>query len=352
MTDTFALSVEKAAQSRLSEVDFSNLKFGKHHTDHMLVADYADGQWQQVRILPYGPLPMDPAMSAIHYGQSIFEGMKAYKSAAGEVQIFRPWANHQRLNASAARMMMPAMPEDLFMEALSELLRQDAAWVPDSPGSSLYIRPCMFATDAFVGVRPSDTYRFLIFCSPVGPYYAEPLKVKIETEYMRAAQGGVGFAKCAGNYAAAMLPTKLAADQGYHQVLWTDAHDHRYFEESGTMNVMFVVDGTLLTPDTGDTVLRGVTRDSIITLARSWGMPVETRRVSIDEIMRAQQEGRLQEAFGTGTAAVVSPIAIIGYQGQDYALPATTPIADRLKTELEAIRTGRQADVHGWMLKV
>jgi len=353
-TETLNIEIQQLAQSRLHEVDFDNLVFGKHHADHMFVADYANGEWQNLRVVPYGHLSLSPATAALHYGQSIFEGMKAYKNEADEVLLFRPLDNLRRLNRSAERMCMPTLPEEIFMAGLETLLRIDAAWVPTKEDCSLYVRPYMFATDPYIGVRPSDTYSFIIFTSPVGKYYAKPPKVKIETQYIRAAEGGVGGAKCAGNYAASLQPAKLAQEQGYDQLIWTDARDHAYIEESGTMNVMFSIDGKLITPAISDTILNGVTRKSIVEIARYWDVPVEERRVSVQEIVEAMQKGTLEAAFGAGTAVVVSPFAAIAYDGIEYQLPdiSENSFAMRAKAFLTDIRTGHTADPFGWVVKI
>ncbi len=349
------IEFRKTERSRIQEVDFNNLPFGKHFSDHMFVADFVDGQWQNGQILPFDNFTLSPALSSLHYGQSIFEGMKAYKNEEGEVLMFRPLDNFKRMNESAKRMCMATLTEEVFMGGLEALLRVDADWVPSTPGSSLYIRPYLFATDTFLGVAPSKTYRFCIFTCPVGTYYAKPPKVKVETEYIRAAAGGVGYAKCAGNYAGSMYPTMLAQQAGYDQILWTDAKEHKYFEESGTMNVMFVIDGKLVTPAVSDTILKGITRDSILQIARQLGIEVDERRVSVEEVISGIESGRLTEAFGAGTAVVVSPFSVIGYQGKDYMLaehPAEKSIAVRIKNYLTDIRTGKVDDTFGWVYKV
>jgi branched-chain amino acid aminotransferase len=317
----------------------------------MLMADYADGAWKQPEIMPYGNISISPALSALHYGQSVFEGMKAYKMADGRIGIFRPDANYERFRVSCERMCMPAVTEEIFLDGLDELIKLDHNWVPSAEGSSLYLRPFMYATDPYVGIKPSDNYTFCIFTCPVNAYYTEPLKVKIETHYSRSAAGGTGSAKTAGNYAAALLPAKKAAMMGYHQVLWTDAKEHAYFEESGTMNVMFVVDGKLITPALTDSILAGVTRDTIITLAKEYGMPVEERKVSVAEIIDAIHSGNLTDAFGAGTAAVIAPIAVIGDEKQDYNLPDvnTREFSNRVREHLSGIRMGTMPDTHGWM---
>ncbi|TDN38361.1 branched-chain amino acid aminotransferase [Hymenobacter sp. UV11] len=354
MLDTLTIDVHRATTSRLGELDLANLEFGKLFADHMLSVEYIGGEWQQPRVVPYGPLAVSPANSALHYGQAIFEGMKAYRQADGGVGLFRPLDNWRRLNASAERMAMPTLPEEIFMQGLRELVKLDAAWVPGAAGSSLYIRPFMFATDGFLGVRPSNTYHFGIISCPVASFFTKPVRVRFEQQYVRAAPGGAGYAKNAGNYGAAMLPSKLAQEQGYHQLIWTDASEHQYVEESGAMNVMFVIDGTLITPALSTSILDGITRRSVLELARNWGMPVEERRVSSREIVAAIQEGRLTEAFGVGTAATVATIATIGHEGHDYDLPALTDsaFARRVGAALEAIRTGHAPDPHGWLVTV
>jgi branched-chain amino acid aminotransferase len=354
MISTQTIDIQKTAKSRLTEVDFEKLEFGQTFSDHMLVADYAHGEWQAPSIVPFGDFSLSPANPALHYGQALFEGLKAYKNEAGEISIFRPEANLRRLNISADRLCMPAFPEEVFIEGLKELLRLDTDWIPVTPGSSLYIRPFMFATGEFLGVRPSDTYRFAIITCPVNAYYSMPLRVKVEETFARSVEGGFGFAKAAGNYAGSLYPAKKAAEEGYHQLLWTDGKTHEYFEESGTMNLMFVMNDTLITPALSTSILAGVTRDTIIQIAKDKGIPVEERKVSVAEVMEAVQNGKLQEAFGCGTAAVISQIVTIGYRGTDYELP---PVAERkyspaLGQELNDIRTGKVADVHGWVLKV
>jgi len=354
-TDLLNIELRKAERSRLAEVDFNNLPFGKHFADHMFVADFVDGQWQNLQVVPFDNFTLNPALSALHYGQSIFEGMKAYKSEAGEVLLFRPLENFKRMNESAKRMCMATLTEEVFMGGLEALLRVDADWVPNTEGSSLYIRPYMFATDTYLGVAPSKTYRFCIFTCPVGSYYTNPPKLKIETEFIRSAPGGVGYTKCAGNYAGSMYPTLLAQQAGYDQLMWTDATEHKYIEESGTMNIMFFMDGKLVTPAVSDSILKGVTRDSIVQVARNWGIEVEERKVSVAEMIEGIEDGRLVEAFGAGTAVVVSPYAVIGYNGKDYMLNELTEeesFAKRVYNYLNDLRTGRTEDSFGWMHKI
>ncbi|MBL7896667.1 MAG: branched-chain amino acid aminotransferase [Bacteroidia bacterium] len=354
MTSTEPIKIQKIAKSRVGEYDVNNVPFGKVFSDHMFVAEYKDGKWHQGAIMPYQDVPMSLALSALHYGQAIFEGMKAYKTSSGEINLFRPLDNFKRLNISAVRMAMPEVPEEIFMGGLNELLKLDKAWVPDSETGSLYIRPFMIATDEAIGVKASDTYKFIIITCPAGKYYSEPIKVMVETNYFRAVEGGVGFTKCAGNYGRSLFPTKLAQQKGYQQVIWTDAKTHSYVEESGTMNLMFVIDNILITPATSDTILAGVTRDSVIQLARDWGMMVEERKVSIKEIFDAHKNGKLQEAFGVGTAATIAHIVTIGFEGKDYELP---PIEQRkfspkIDQALRDIRKGRVEDKFRWIIKV
>ncbi|MFD3002534.1 branched-chain amino acid aminotransferase [Pontibacter toksunensis] len=352
--DTLTIATERVKQSRISEVDFDNLQFGKTFSDHMFVVDYKNGEWQNPQVLPYGNMSLSPATSSLHYGQALFEGMKAYRDQNGDILLFRPLANHKRLNSSAERLCMPELPEDLFMQGLSQLLRVDADWVPSKEGSSLYIRPLMFATDSFIGVRPSLTYRFLIITCPVGKYYDKPVTVAVEPHYVRSAEGGAGYAKAAGNYAAALLPAKKMQEKGYDQLIWTDAREHKYIEESGTMNVMFVIDGVLVTPSLSTSILHGVTRDSVLQVAKDLGYTVEERRVSVDEVIAAHKAGKLSEAFGTGTAAIISQIALIHHEGQDYELPAVEgrEISNKVAAELNRIRTGQVPDTHNWVYKI
>jgi branched-chain amino acid aminotransferase len=350
MTLTDSISVERVKQSRLSEIDFNNLGFGNHISDHMLVADYKDGRWHEAKIMPYANMMMSPAMLSLHYGQSVFEGMKAFKNSEGVITIFRPERHHKRLNRSLERMCMPLVSEEFFVNSLSALIEVDADWIPTNEGSSLYLRPFVFASEAKLGVKVADEYKFIIMTSPVGPYFSKPVKVKVEEQFVRAAEGGTGFAKCAGNYGGAFYPTMLAQKQGYDQVLWTDAKDHAYIDESGAMNVMFVLNGKLVTPKLSTSLLDGVTRDSILTLASSLGIEKEERRVSVAEIEEAFKNGTITEAFGVGTAAVVSQIAVISIHGKDYSLPAidNSSFQLRVKKKLNDIRMGVEADAHGW----
>lgn len=347
--DNFSILVEPVKQSRLSEVDFSNLKFGHILSDHMLVADYEDGEWKEVKIVPYANLTVSPSISALHYGQSIFEGIKGYKFSDGTVSIFRPDQNWLRFNKSALRLQMPEVPESIFLGGLKKLLDIDRDWVPSSQGSSLYIRPFMFATEAALGVHPSSSYKFVIITSPVGSYYNKPLKLKVETHFTRAAAGGVGFSKNAGNYALSLHPTQLANDEGFDQLMWTDAKEHKYIEEAGTANLIFRIGDKIITPH-GETILHGITRRTIIELAEKWGYQAEQRKVSVQELIDGVKDGTVSEAFAAGTAATVTPISTIGYEGKIYELPPVEgrEFSDRVLKYLNELRYGEIDDKFGW----
>ncbi len=336
--------------SRISETDFDNIPFGRVFSDHMFSMEYRDGKWEKGKILPFQNLSMNPASSVIHYGQSIFEGMKAFRQADGNISLFRPMKNVERFNLSAERMCMPKVDESTFMKALHQLIHLDAGWVPNDPQGALYVRPFMYAIDEYIGVKPSESYRFMIFTCPVGKYYTGDVKVKIETKYARSMQGGTGFAKSAGNYAGALYPAKLAQEQGYQQLIWTDAKEHKYIEESGTMNVMFKSGNTLITPPASETILKGITRDSVLTLARKWGYDVQERPVEFREILGLAQEGKLDEAFGVGTAATIAPITVIGYDGKDYNLPGAEhrEFGPRVAKALDDIKRGNIEDTFDW----
>jgi branched-chain amino acid aminotransferase len=350
----YEIKIEKAKSSRIDEVDFHNIPFGKIFADHMLICDYKEGKWHEANILPFQSIPFSPATAALHYGQEIFEGMKAYKNADGKAMIFRPEMNYRRFNKSALRMCMPELSEGLFIDGLKQLIALDQSWIPTEEGSSLYIRPFMIATDEFVGIRPSESYKFIIFSSPVAKYYPEPIKVKIEEKYTRAAHGGTGAAKNAGNYGASLYPTAIAMQEGYKQLLWTDDIEHKWIEESGTMNVFFIIGDTAITPALDGNILDGVTRNSVITLLRDKGLTVEERLVSVDEIVEAHRAGTLFEAFGTGTAATIAHITDIGYKGEDLRLPevAQRKYSPWLLEEMEGIKRGRNVDRYNWMTMV
>lgn len=354
MTETEIIDITKTKHSRLSEVDFDNLVFGKQYSDHMFIADFDGKQWGELRIVPYQNMSMSPAMCALHYGQAIFEGLKAHRGKQGETLVFRPDQNLERFNRSALRMAMPEIPEEIYFEGMNQLLSLDSKWVPKQKGASLYIRPFMFATDEFIGLKASQTYRFIIFTCPVGVYYSQPVKVKIETEFTRAAQGGVGAAKTAGNYAASLYPTELAKKQGYDQIIWTDGREHKYIEEAGSMNVMFLINDTLITPKSNDTILAGITRRSVVDIVRDWGFKVEERQVSLAEVISAIENKTLKEAFGIGTAATISPIEVIAYDGIDYQLPKAKDriIEKRILEELDGIKRGKIEDTRNWIYKI
>ncbi len=354
MTDTLDIQITETQSSKLSQIDFNKLAFGKTFSDHMFVADYENGEWKNFQIIPYQELSISPANAALHYAQSIFEGLKAHRNADGDILIFRPEENAKRLQRSAIRMCMPPVPTELFMEAIDQLIKLDQKWVPSETGTSLYIRPFQFATDPFIGVRPSETYKFIVLTGPVGGYYSEPVKVKIEKHFTRAVRGGVGAAKTAGNYAASLYPAKKAQEQGYHQLVWTDGQTHEFIEESGTMNIMFIVDGKLITPPTSDSILEGITRESALTLARDWGLDVEERPIKVTELIDAIEKGTLTEAFGIGTAATVSHIRTIGYEDMDYELPPieSRKISNRILEALTQIKMGQSEDKFGWIRKI
>lgn len=348
------IQITRTQNSRLSTLDFNNLPFGRVFTDHMFVADYEGGEWVNPRIEPFAPFEMHPASMVLHYGQSIFEGMKATKNQEGHPMLLRPEMHLHRINASAARMCMPAFPEDLFLDALHALVGLEADWIPSGEESALYLRPFMFSTDEFIGVRPSDTYKFIIFTCPVGPYYSKPVRLLAETQYIRAGKGGTGEAKSAGNYAASLLPAQNALKQGFDQVMWLEGPEFKNVQESGTMNIFFVIDNVVVTPYTDGTILRGITRDCFLHILRDKGIPVEERTITIDEVVAAHAAGKLQECFGAGTAAVVSHVSEISYNGHLMTLPAVEErkIGNMLKSEIAGLRTGRIADTRGWLVPV
>ncbi|RYG48219.1 MAG: branched-chain amino acid aminotransferase [Chitinophagaceae bacterium] len=347
-------NITRVERSKLKDINLENIPFGRYFTDHMLEVDYEDGEWKTVEIKPYQPLLMAPSVAALHYGQAIFEGIKAYKDEAGNAAIFRPHDNFKRFNISAERMQMPVVPEEIFMEGMRVLLEMDQNWIPSQADHSLYIRPFMFSSDEMIGVRPSEKYKFMIILSPTGPYYATPMRIYVEEQYVRAVAGGIGYVKAAGNYGAAMYATAEAKKKGYDQVLWTDAFEHKYVQECGTMNVFFIIGNKAVTPglETG-TILAGVTRDSVITMLKEKGIEVEERRIAIDEIIEAHKAGHLKEVFGTGTAATISLIKELRYK--DYVMEFdinSWKITNEIKTGLNDIRYGRAKDTHGWMYKI
>lgn len=346
------IKITSSKSSRLGEIDFDNLPFGRIFSDHMFICDYIDGQWQDARIVPFQDFSMHPATMTLHYGQAIFEGMKASKNKDGKAMLFRPELHAKRMNNSARRICMPEFPEELFLEAIHQLVSLDQAWIPPNEGSAMYIRPTMIATDEFIGVKPSKTYRFFIFTCPVGPYYSAPVKLLAETKYVRAVEGGTGFAKFAGNYGGALLPAKLAQEKGYDQVLWLDAKEFKYIQECGTMNIAFVIDGKVVTPSLYSTILDGITRRSALQILRDNGYDVEERDITIQEVEEAFRNGKLQEAFGIGTAAVISHVSVIAHGDNVMELP---PISERkvgkfIKKMIDGLRYGTVEDKHGWIV--
>jgi len=347
-------NITRVERSKLHSMALENIPFGKYFTDHMLEVDYEDGDWKTVEIKPYQPLLLSPSLAAIHYGQSIFEGVKAYKNIQGEASIFRPFENFKRFNISAERMEMPRISEEIFIEGMKGLVRLDANWIPNKPDHSLYIRPFMFSSDEMIGVKPSAKYKFMIILSPTGPYYSSPMRIYVEEKYVRAVEGGVGYAKNAGNYGAAMYPTAEAKRKGYDQVLWMDAFEHKYVQECGTMNIFFIIGNKAITPDLkSGTILSGVTRESVIQLLQEKGLIVEERSLSIDEIVSAFKEGNLLEVFGTGTAATISMIKELKYK--DFVMNFDVEkweIVPAIKTRMSAIKEGREDDKYNWLVKL
>ncbi|WP_247651836.1 branched-chain amino acid aminotransferase [Chitinophaga eiseniae] len=344
------IKVTKTTKSRLSEVDFNNLAFGKMYADHMLVADFDGKEWKNAAILPFQNLSVSPSNAAWHYGQAIFEGIKAYKDPQGSPMIFRPYDNYKRFNTSAERMGMPEVPEWLFIGGLDLLIDMDRDWVPTGKGCSLYLRPFMIAADEFIGVRPSDTYKFVVINSPSGAYFNKPIKLLVQDKYVRAFPGGVGFAKAAGNYGGTMYPTMQARKQGYDQILWVDGYEHKYLQECGTMNVFAIIGNTAITPDlTQGTILEGVTRASVMDILRDMGLQVEERPISIDEVVTAYKNGTLREVFGTGTASSVAYVEQLDYLGTHIKLDTSKyDIGAEVIQRLDDIRTGRTADTRHW----
>jgi branched-chain amino acid aminotransferase len=354
MMTTAGITVSKAETSKLNSLELENIPFGKYFSDHMLEADFENGEWKIAEIKPYQPLLVSPSNAAWHYGQAIFEGIKAFKHENGDAFIFRPHDNFKRFNISAERMQMPPVPEYIFMEGMRKLIELDKSWIPQRKDHSLYIRPFMIATDEVIGVRPSENYKFMIILSPTGPYYSAPMRIYVEEHYVRAVPGGVGYAKAAGNYAGAMMATAEAKKKGYDQVLWTDAAEHKYLQEFGVMNGFVIIGNTAITPDLKEgTILAGVTRDSVMQLLRDMGLTVEERPISIDEVIAAYKAGTLKEVFGTGTAATISVIKELRYK--DYQMFFDTEnfeVSTEVKRRLTAIREGKEADVFEWLYKI
>lgn len=348
------IKVTKTNESKLSQLDWNNLPFGKNFSDHMFVADYINGEWTNLEIIPYQNISISPANAALHYGQSIFEGVKAYRLANGDGAIFRLEDNFKRFNRSAERLMMPEVPAEVFVEGTKQLVALDQDWIPNKENHSLYIRPFMFAMDEVIGVKPSDSYKFMVLLSPTGPYYPKPMRIYVEEQYVRAVPGGVGYTKVAGNYASSLYAAKVAKDKGFDQVLWMDAIEHKYVQEMGTMNAFFIIGNKAITPGLEDgTILEGVTRNSVIQILKEIGLTVEERNLSIDEIMDAYKSGELKEAFGTGTAATISRIQELVHG--DFSMTFDCDkweVSPEVTKRIDDIRYGRVADRFNWLVTV
>lgn len=353
MSSKSNLVIEKNKQSHIGEVDFSKLSFGHIFSDHMYVCDYKDGAWQRPKIMPYGNFSLPPSTSVFHYGQAVFEGMKAYKDDNGDVFLFRPSENYKRINKSCKRLAMPEFPEEWFDEGLKELLKIDSDWIKPGFGNALYIRPFVIATSAGVIASPSKEYKFVIITSPVQSYYSGEVKVKIADHYSRAANGGFGAAKAAGNYAGQFYPTRLAQEEGYQQIIWTDDTTHQKLEECGTMNVMFRIKDTLITSPVSDRILDGVTRKSVIAVAEKMGIGVEVRPITVTELIEAAENNDLKEIFGCGTAAVISPVSSFSYKGKEYNFERPAELySDKIKEAILNIQYNKTEDPFGWRVKV
>jgi branched-chain amino acid aminotransferase len=354
MEATATFKITRSTESKLSSINLENIPFGKYFTDHMLEVDYENGEWKTPAIKPYQPLMFEPSLAVFHYGQAIFEGIKAYQDEAGNINIFRPYDNYQRFNTSALRMQMPEVPEAIFMDGMRQLIAVDKAWMPQKENHSLYIRPFMISTDEAIGVRASAKYKFIILLSPTGPYYANPMRIYVEEKYVRAVPGGIGFAKAAGNYGAVMHPSAEALKKGYDQVLWMDALEHKYVQECGTMNIFFIIGNTAVTPGLEEgTILAGVTRDSVITLLKEMGLTVQERPLSIDEVITAFKAGELTEVFGTGTAATIAPIKELGYKDFNMHFDVDSwKVSPAVKDKMNAIRYAQVPDNHNWLYRV
>ncbi|WP_373048604.1 branched-chain amino acid aminotransferase [Vulgatibacter sp.] len=355
MAETLRIERTTTPRARPNETD---LGFGRQFTDHMLVVEYDEGRgWHSPRIVPYGPIALDPAAAVLHYGQELFEGMKAFRGKDGNVRLFRPDKNCRRMNEGAARLCMPEFDPAWMEELITELIRVEEDWVPRSPGTALYIRPTMIATEPFLGVRPSKKYTFFVILSPVGSYFSggmAPVKIWVEPKYVRAARGGLGAVKTGANYAASLLAAEQAKKAGYAQVLWLDAAEHRWFEEVGTMNLFVKIGDEIVTPPLGGSILDGVTRDSVITLLRDWGMKVVERPIAIEEIATSFSRGELHEIFGTGTAAVISPVKELAFRGESFVVGngEIGPVARRLYDTITGIQAGTLADPHEWVRSI
>lgn len=349
----FNLSIEKVKESRISKVDFSNLAFGQTFSDHMFVCHYKNGKWQQPQIKPYTPFTLDPSASVFHYGQAVFEGMKAYKDDEGGVFLFRPEENYKRINKSAVRLAIPEFPEKWFEEGLKTLLQIDKDWIQKGIGNSLYIRPFIIGTSSGIQASPSKEYIFSIITSPVQAYLKSEIKVKIADYYSRAANGGFGAAKAAGNYAGQFYPTQLAIEEGYQQIIWTDDTTHEFLEEAGMMNLFFRIDNKLITCPVSERILDGVTRKSVLAVAEKLGIQAEVRPIKVQELLSAAEKGTLQEVFGSGTAAVISPIAGFGYKGKDYTINRPEDLyATKIKEIILNIQYNKSEDPFNWRVRV
>ncbi|TYB79544.1 branched-chain amino acid aminotransferase [Bizionia myxarmorum] len=347
------IDIETSDKTKINDVDFNNLDFGKKFIDHMFYCDYIDGAWQQPKIVPYQPMTIEPSARVLHYGQAVFEGMKAYKDDDGKAFLFRPEDNHRRINISAARLAIPEFPKDYFMEGLTTLMKMDKDWIKPGIGNSLYIRPFVFAIEPAISAAPAQAYRFMIICSPAKAYYTGKVRVLFAETYSRSANGGVGFAKAAGNYAAQFYPTSLAQKKGYQQIIWTDASSHEYLEEAGTMNIFFRINDTLVTAPISDRILDGITRKSIIQLAEDNNIKVDVRRVTVSEIKEAARNGSLKEIFGTGTAAVISPISAFEHSEEVFEIPdQDDAYATLFKKYLLNIQHNLSDDKHGWRYEI
>ncbi|UPS90504.1 MULTISPECIES: branched-chain amino acid aminotransferase [unclassified Bizionia] len=347
------IDIERIEKSKINDVDFNNIDFGRKFTDHMFYCDFIDGAWQQPKIVPYQTMTIEPSARVFHYGQAVFEGMKAYKDDNGKAFLFRPEDNHKRINISAARLAIPEFPKEYFMKGLATLMDMDKDWIKPGIGNSLYVRPFVFAFEPAISAAPAQAYRFMIICSPAKAYYTGKVRVLFAEKYSRSADGGVGYAKAAGNYAAQFYPTSLAQKKGYQQIIWTDASTHEYLEEAGTMNIFFRINDTLVTAPTSDRILDGITRKSILQLAEDNNIPVEVRRVTVSEIKEAARNGSLKEIFGTGTAAVISPISAFEHSEEVFEIPdASDSYATLFKKKLLDIQHNLAEDKHGWRFEV
>lgn len=351
---SFSIDITEVSNSRLTEGLRESSEFGCTFSDHMLVADWEAGHWNPPQIAGFAPICFSPALTPFHYGQALFEGFKAHRTEQGGVALFRPRDNWVRMNRSAARLAMPEIPEDLFLEGVAQLVRLDRDWIPHREGGSLYIRPVYFGTDETLLVRPANRYRLIVITSPVGPYFSQPIRLLAEERFVRAFPGGTGDTKAAGNYAGGLLAARLAQDKGFHNVLWLDGVERCYIEESGVMNIVFVLDGRVVTPPLEGTILAGVTRDSCLVLLREMGIPVEERRITIDEVFTVHAAGKPVEAFGVGTAAIVAPVALIRYRDSEISFPVASDssVAAKLRSRLVAVQTGHEQDTHHWLFPV